>query len=604
MSVPPAAAPIPQPQRKQGRYFALAALLVACIAWWIFWGAPARLPGEILQTGSGVERPSPDFRPTSLHLASLKTHHGTLIVYADSSSASHRFLGSTVAVIAKSDHELAQQFAHEIYRELAKNPHFTEIYYLPPGKHLPIGEKLPHLFIHVDQRKLEQTGVLPYRKLNAILSVRVTSPLPAAAIRDGEGPPIPSINWASTVNATTKEIGLETASTRFRNVAQNLAKASVQHIEGYLRKYHDEYGFAAAPPPGFQPAFTPAPPFAFLDDLSAELLCSGPSFMRSNHSLWRIPAAKSKQALAMIEGKLSAANWTIQDKHPNRQTTVVQAKRGETESVDFFPENGTGDSTDRPEFERPWYLVYARGMSDDQIDTAFRALIADGASESTITWFEDLWPRNQQAVDAYFAKHPPQSLAALCYFALKSHRKENFEQARDYLLRAHVIACLQEDHGSPGRDIPELAQELGITLPRRPDVSALIAAGVIDMREDDQATHTVGNGDTAVFLFNANEERQSFLILVPHRMEQDVLNIKQRALRLDSSGAVGSSMGSSTLKLPLKSAVPIAGSIVGIDLNVFEPTVTIRQLPNDQFEFTVKYQRIGSVVAGQSGGSR
>lgn len=573
-----------RPPRTWKRLLIVATPLVCLLigVWWVMWGAAADLPDQAVTVKRG---PNGEFRQVAEnsaglkgHLSSLKSNTSISTVSSTSTTNGTVLRAHSALVSVEGQDLLAQRVADELFQKLQSSRYFQTLHYLPPGERWPAKKRLPDIFITVGLNSLEESGVIPFRSLDAEVSVHMSDRYRRSnhSYTHTFTPPDLKFRWNSVVDYSASEIGIETASARYAAIGADIAGQISEKIIDDLGEWVKKHGLAGETPPEYLPEYVPAPKFPFLEELNAERILSGPTFMKQNVTVWKIPAASVPANIVdRIANGLREAGWKVPKQGEASERHYLKA--GDEDSVVFiaFPE-GSGFSIG-PDDSQPqnWYCVYEQRMTAKEGTAALRAILKRGVPESVLVQFSRWWYLEPELVEAYFRRHPPTLTPSLRYLAQERIDQGQLAEARQILLRASALQRIRTTQLGPSAEMKKLAKKAGLkAFPELPDLSALQEGDLVDLRDGKPERLRLKMGETLIALLTADDQEQRYYCLTPFRAGDGGIRLRRQPVTL---GKGHNSWGNQTQSLFLGKTIDFPLTAVGKDLSY---TLSVTLLPD------------------------
>ncbi|HEY1068614.1 MAG TPA: hypothetical protein VGE52_20990, partial [Pirellulales bacterium] len=389
--------------------------LTALGLWWLIWGAGPNLPQQTLVAQRGSDGAFPESTGTasglSGRLSAREANKSTSTISSQSSGGEARLRARSAVVYVATPDLLAQRVAHELFKELQKSSRFDSLTYHPPGEKFTQGELLPDLYLSVGVKSLKESGVAPYKTLEAEVQVTLGN-LPARSSHsymDTLSPPVVNHHWNSTINYSAREVGLETASARYEAVGRDLAADVAKSINEYLAKLAEKHGEWREDPLEFFPAFAPGPELPILQTLHAEKITSGHGFLTKNVTVWKTTLPRAEpDVVKRIAQDLESAGWKDATKRIEANDGYLRVeKEWQSQIFEVFRPSEFQPQEDEKADPREWYCVYTHRMTQTEASAALAKLFDRAAPESMLVPFSQWWYLDEERVAKYFAEHPP-----------------------------------------------------------------------------------------------------------------------------------------------------------------------------------------------------
>ncbi len=476
--------------------------------------------GERATNGETTGKPGLSFHATTINSRTSAT----------TGSSSSRSDGATwpkasVAVFCDSDHLLMQRVGLALFEGLQKTPQFTQVSYVPRGESLEDGLPVPDVLITLAMPTFNEGGIPGSRNYDAMIEICVGRELGQSSYSEqtSENPPVVEFRARMQLTYSATQTGIESSGARYTAVSNDIAKHLQKAISEYLEKGEGIDLPDRERIPEFFPGYQPPPDFAFLKTLGAGLRVQGPRFMQPTYAAWTFAFDGSPDELqAILEDELVTPDWQFLDHNSTAQPRTVLAGRWKqgTERVELLPDRDgftfSGDSqSDGP---RHYTLAYQRFMPSGEIQAALAALVQRQPPESLLLPFFKFWYQQQPALQAYFAAHPPQDIAAIRRVAEWKIAAGDLAAARQMVTRAWLLNSLLHRNKDQS-EFKKLAEKAG--MPELPQAGVLktwnndelATLGLHDLRETRDVVLDVQPGDRPVLWLGGTTEEQQLVEL-------------------------------------------------------------------------------------------
>ena len=347
----------------------------------------------------------------------LQSNRNTMASLATTNSGGARVFDRALVLFNLSDDVLMRRVGLQLFEQLRDAGRFTQIRYLPAGELLPQGEPLPEVFVTLDLKLWEESGLPGNKEFKGKLVVTASDQFRPSSnsYQDHLTPPQVQYRWKVDLDYQAKQTGIETSGTHYQAVSRELVDEIAKSLTKMLDDLATKHGRAGTLPQQFYPPYSPPPEFDFLTKFDAQKLIDGSGFMRSNLTVWQTPDDQSPPALiAALRDALGESGWRVSGGGEHRAYLRIDKAN---EIITVFREN---DGTYLPnDIDAParMFIVYTRSMSTDDLDGALQKLLADGTDESMLVLFQDAWYRQRERVEEHFPRPP-------------AHRPRQLENAR------------------------------------------------------------------------------------------------------------------------------------------------------------------------------
>jgi hypothetical protein len=396
-------------------------------------------------------------------------------------------LCKSVAIFPQSADILDIRTSYSIYQRLKKLSFLDEITWYPPGLTPLPGAPVPDLIIDVRSRDVVWKSSFLKQSVSGDMEI-------SASLHAARSPFSPGFVPAAPV--------LASATVQKRNFTQEISGiiSSANHAKSLADKIADNYTadlakslqtqLAANPPPTslppeFLPAFTPTPNLPFLSALGARPLFSGPAFMASNISLWRIDSLPEKAILRDAAAHLKSLDWFVSDYNLNSKNSAdisfIAISRDETQRVEFFWVHDSQGVTGKSLFPPYGVATYTHTMIEPQISAAMAAFLQRKPTEKELLPYASYWSMHPDLLESIFTATPPITPQGVAWAAVRQRKQLDTPATRLALAKAHAVIAFSRITLRNGyRDLDNLKAAVKAAdlppLPNVPDFSLLPAS--------------------------------------------------------------------------------------------------------------------------------
>lgn len=513
---------VPSPRRRIVKIVAVAVivLITAFGLFAMFVPSPPVAEGVLTATSDDEEESGyrqegeiSDGSSMSATATSLKSQRNVSAMTAQTSSGGDRFFDRTIAIFNLNEDLLMKRLGLLLFEQLRDAGRFQQVRYLPAGKRLPDGERLPEIFVTLKKDTWTVSGLPGHRSFEGKLIVTAGDRFRRSShgYHDHLTPPGLQFRWRARIDYTANQTGIETSGARYQAVSNDLAK----EITGQLTKLFDglseKHGSAPDLPDDFYPDYTAPPEFDFLKDLDAEKLVDGSQFMKQSVAVWRVPATHTREeVLKRVAESLKKEGWKIPEHEVNREH--LRARNG-NQVIEVFRQNDGTPLSDQKETE-PTIVTYEAGMNASDLDDAVENLFEESSSEAALLMFQVVWYRHREQVERYFEQHPPTQAETWLRLAYLYEKSEP-DRARQSLLRANALNRLFHSK-SADSSMKKLAENLGIDkLPQAVSPETIESLAVENLLEPGEIRFTSHTDVPSAILLEDSDKQQSWLLLTP-----------------------------------------------------------------------------------------
>lgn len=436
---------------------------------------------------------------------------------AASSSISHsggnRLFDRTLVICNRDDGLLMQRIGLAVFEGFRDTGRFQQVRYLPAGEIPPVGERLPEIFITLDNSEWKQSGIPVKRQYKGKFLVTACDRIDRSShyYQHTLSPPQLQFRWRAEIDYSAEQTGIETSGARYQAVSRDLAVEIVEQLTKFLDDAAGKYGAAGDIPADFYPQYAAPPEFDFLSEMGAEKLVDGPAFMRPTVAVWQTPEDRiPREVVSGVRAALAEAGWKLPAADPDdgylRATSNGQV-------LEVFRQNDGWNAGDRDaDSKERVFIAYTRSMSEDEMDAAVDQMFSRGADERVLLMFQDHWHRHRDAVEAYFAERSPVDAASWLQLA-RLKEKSAPDAAREALLRANALRWIFHQE-APDSSMEKLAEELGLeALPRNVSQEMIELLPVSRLDAAGEQTLVAHAGAPAAIWLGETDGRQTWLLL-------------------------------------------------------------------------------------------
>ncbi|TWU14617.1 hypothetical protein CA54_34860 [Symmachiella macrocystis] len=431
------------------------------------------------------------------------------------------FADSHIAIINRSDHTLMKRVGGLVLERLKQQPAFQRIDYYPLGESMPQGERAPDIFVSLDLKNLEESGLLIEHAVQAKISIVASDNVVRShnSYIDNLTPPKIEFDWHGKLEHDSTTTGIGSSAAKYKLVAEDIAKqiadAMVKHFDG-LREKHS---MLPPLPNYFYPDFKETEPLTFLENHNAELLFSGHGLMNRNQSVWTFQADEPPQdLLRAISDELATQGWDVPELAADESVQHLRVKHNNF-VLEVFPDhesrtdldingnlNGGGQSR-----RYTYYVSYLDRMQREEIRAACEAFLTEKPPVEALVLFHRHWYGDrdlESRVLSYLQSQSTTSIEALIATAELLHRLKRADEALHVILTAHALSETTSDPGKYKNRLKQLAKTMKIEdfPPKTIDVELLKELGIREVEQGSKfADLEFAVNEPAVFIYRTLE---------------------------------------------------------------------------------------------------
>jgi hypothetical protein len=445
----------------------------------------------------------------------LDSHRSVVASSAIVHSGGARLFDRTVAVYNLDDDLLMKRVGLAVFERLRDSGRFRQVRYLPAGKRLPDGERLPEIFVTLEKLRWQESGLPGSRRYAGEIVVTASDRYRRSnhSYSSTLTPPKLRYRWRAGIDYTATQTGIETSGARYQAVSRDLAAAIADRLTKLLDEMASDYGRAGAIPDPFYPDYVAPPEFNFLKKFGADKRIDGNRFMASTVAVWKIRGNHSRETVvASARESLSEAGWRVSSR--DQRDLYLRATKGRQVLITFREQTTSRHAGLEDETPSAVFVAYLRNMTLAEVDSAVASLLEDGADESTLVMFQKFWHRHPDRIEDYFREHRPTYPESWRRLA-ELRKKSDPEAAKEALLKANAlrrILC----RSSSATPLKKLAEELGIeSLPQTVSPEMITHLGLSRLTQPGEVEISVRRNEPSAIWLGDDGEEQIWLVLTP-----------------------------------------------------------------------------------------
>jgi len=383
-----------------------------------------------------------------------------------------RFACRHLTILNRSDHPLVARAGAELLKRMKKLGYVERIDYYPDGFQPEPGQAAADVLVTIELDKIEESGLLVRRKVDATISVSAGSSMyhSRCSYSDHLSPPLLESDWQATLHHRSTTTGIASSASKHKQAAEDIAEQIAKALTKQFDKCRDKYGCLPELPDAFYPPYREPPSLPLLEKYEVEQVCSHHRLMSHNETFWQLTTAKDRaEVLTDIQQTMEAAGWTTSSISTKENSLPhLRMSRGAT-VLEVFPRErrhagvviqGSAESSD-PGAE-VLYVRYLDRMTRDQVSKAIDRALDEGIDSGALMLFMPYLQGDQQErvlekLKASKAGAPREWLAMAGLY----RRLKRDDEAREALLRARAMLRTVHEQGNLPNRIQSLAKELG-----------------------------------------------------------------------------------------------------------------------------------------------
>ena len=448
----PAPDPTSEPRERRFRWrrkLGLAAALLACLmaaAWWL----PSPVTTETPVTwsrnpdGSFATTDSPpESGPLEIHAATVQASNSSSRASSSTHSGADFFPSASIAVLNLSDSLLMKRAADQLVEALKQDGDFSTVTHFPAGHRPAAGQDRSDLYLTLDLKRLEVSG-LASRDIEADIDIQLgPSPVSSRHSYSGSLSP-PTLNFHAHIELDHRSTltGVESRAARFKLQGANIGNAIATQILQEINDRRKEERPMPALPAGFFPDWSPPPAFEFLTRLEAEQRLSFSGCCLINETLCQVDnAGGPEQTVAAVHAELSD---TWQGNPGKADITYLRMTR-DGESVEVFPRREgafLGDESDSA-----CWIRYRRVLDQSQREQLFESLLSETPPRMDLLLSLDrMGTRDQRERTLALADtHSPSTATAWLNLAGRYMYKKQTDKAVNAIRCAYLVGRIRSE---------------------------------------------------------------------------------------------------------------------------------------------------------------
>ncbi len=451
-------------------------VLAASIGWSLVMGRPPWSPLMIASDGGGIFTPTvpgggEDDRTAdrSLEAAKLNADNGFFASHTSSYASHAGFACRRVVIMNESDHPLLVHVGEALPQRISSLEFVDDVKYLAADESLPLGTKSPDLWISLDLDRIETSGLIPRRTVEADITVNVGSSLATGrnSVHDSSSPPIVESNWQGKLEHRSTVVGLTTD--KFARVGENVLEVVANHVTKHLQKLHEDHGPAPSFQAAFYPGYTKTPTLFQLEDQGGKLVSSTHGMMFGNETFWRVTLEGAPAALfTTLQDRAEQAGWTTRVRNETSGQEHLSLTHNEDrfdifvarQAVQRNPQTASSANAAAP---KVLYARYVDRLSRTELQSAASRQLDEGgplAALLGVSRYFDGEQRKQyfELLETRYASSP----AAWTTLADEYARRKQPDRAQEAVRRAHWLAKFDPASKNHATAIKKLAKKLKV----------------------------------------------------------------------------------------------------------------------------------------------
>ncbi len=439
-----------------------------------------------------------------------------------------RFACRRVAILNRSDHPLLARAGAELLERMKPLGYIERIDYYPHGFQPEPGELAPDVFVTIELDKIDESGLLASRKVDATILVSAGSSIHSSrhSSCDTLSPPVLQANWQATLQHQSTTTGIASSAAKYKQAADDIAEQIAKALTARFDKCREKYGFLPELPEVFYPPYREPPSLPLFQQYEVEQVCSHHGLMFHNETFWRLTTGKGlAEALTDIQQTMEAAGWTTSSISTEENSLPHLRMNRDGTMLEVFPRErrhggvviqGSAESSD-PEAE-VLYVRYLDRMTGAEVSEAIDRALDEGLDGEALTLFMSCLQGNQQERVLEKLKTSTAETTRQWLAIAKLHQRlKQDDEARNALLRAKALLRTAYQQDDLPNQIRNLAKALGSEdLIKQPiDAALLNELGFIELKPDEQiADVELGLNEPAHFFCHTSDGKLELSVRV------------------------------------------------------------------------------------------
>jgi hypothetical protein len=365
---------------------------------------------------------------------------------------------------------LLDRVSHLMSQQLRNHSLIESLETAPAGTLVAEGSEGPDLFIRLDLKNLENSGIVP-RQTKAVVEATLGSTPWANSgyYSDETSPPLVQFSWRGTLQVESTFKGIRSDS--LAELATGISAQFSQAISNELKAISAKFPPLPELPRSFYGPYSPVADLPFLKSENPMRECSYYDLLTHNQTFWRFSAGPDPVAqLQKIIKDGEAAGWKLNASElTNTVTEYAIFRQGDDElsifrsPSDVWYGGRDGDNKHPPKFT----VHYRKPFSRIEREAAIDVLFSDAANSEALVAFQHLFSSEQRQRFFGLIKKTPSTSPKLCVTLAENYLSErDTNSALRMLLRAKALAVVEEDATGLLTQIGSLSEK--VSFPEKP----------------------------------------------------------------------------------------------------------------------------------------
>lgn len=551
------------------------------------------------ETGEMVDE-KPTRRGVRAHLTVYNSRNGANSTTVRMTSGDPRFSCSHIAIFNQSKKRLLDRVALALMEQLESAPDVEKISYWPLGTTMPVGERVPDVFISLDVQGLKVFRLPLYRSIQGTFLVTAGSQLYNSMhhATESNSPPEIVFSWRGEINHQSRLRGYESRAAKNEQAAGDIAKQISESLVNLFEKYRDEDGPMPDLPAAMSGPYRQPPRLRFLPEDNAQPVVAHYGLTRHCLATWVYEDDRDTTTVLLgVQQQMENAGWnTERIDTRDRFSSHLRMTSGTAQIMAFRIRRPTlfsfmATSRDKPPKRMPIAVHYEERFSEEDRDRAFGELLNGKYSTDALLMFDQFLLRDEyrerflSALEENPARTPQGYLAlAKAYDSLKMN-----EKARGALMCARALLRAMNDYSEVQKEIEKLAKKIGDEgLLKEPITDGLFREmGFTELSGGSQTVEReVGLNETVLLFYKTDDGIRTFSVSIEE--STDKKGRVHYSMRLMNS--TEQSRGSSAVSARLMDNVWVANSSESFEGFFFDAEAKMLKGKRFRIRVTVKGQ--------------
>ncbi|MHC4879861.1 MAG: hypothetical protein ACYTGL_25700 [Planctomycetota bacterium] len=423
-----------------------------------------------------------------------------------------------LAIFNRSDHLLLNRVASSLLKQLQAESKFDEISYFPSGHQPEIGGRAPDVYMTLDLRSIEESGLVSSDLKASVVAHFGTSIMSSSySSTDDQSPPTVRSRMDIEVEHESSLVGVVSSGAKYQLQGADIAKQIAEPLLKKLDALREKHSRLPELPAVFWPEWSPEPELPFLDELNAQRLNGGHGLMVANDSAWVYqPSQDAIAAVTAIRDELLADGWREENFYSGSTEHFTLRMEKDNAIIDVFPERKSsrmhhrimvsedGETPDESPSPRH-YVRYRERLPREVIRQAVNEVFeAENRDIETLLALRRYWHGEQYGELIRLIEERPVRRADAWLVAAEYYtRQKDVEGTRRALACAQFLSMTLTESGDIDRRIKAQAKKMKIDPKslRNPGIELLATLGVAKLNPEEEPAGilTVAFGEPAAF---------------------------------------------------------------------------------------------------------